>query len=290
MFDKIHPIELDLMRSLQAIHNPLLDSIMLVLNYVDTMPFYVFFILSIWFFYNQKQGIKIYFIYLLSAFINQSFKMLFAEPRPCILDPSLCMLKSNSFGFPSGAAQTMVVLFGFLSITFKKHWVWCVSIFSILIVSFSRIYLGLHFFSDIIGGWILGVTVLGFSLFSLPHIERFITKHSKITIQTLALLVCIVFWLCTLNFYTKNTVISAFGVSIGLIWGPFLKEPSNFAERTIRFLTAIIGIAILFGIMSYLLIVYIPNAPSLASKCLGSFLATMWLTFGVSYSCKRINL
>lgn len=284
MFDTLHPIELNLIRSLQAIRNPILDSIMLVLNLVDTMPFYIFVILCVWFFYNQKQGIRFFFLYLLSAFVNQSLKILFAEPRPCTLEPALGLLKTNSFGFPSGAAQSMIVLFGFLSITFKKQWVWYGSIFSVLLISFSRIYLGLHFFSDIIGGWIAGATILAIYLLSLPFIERFITKCSRVKLQIFSIIIYLVFWSITLNLYTKVTVITALGLSTGLIWKPFLPETHSFLSKALRMVIAIAGIGLLFVLATFL-----PTSYLIASL-ISDFLAALWLGFGVPYLCKKTIL
>lgn len=283
MFDKLHSIELDLIKQLQTIRNPILDGIMFVLNLVDTMPFYIFLILCVWFFYNQKQGIRLFFLYLFSAFLNQSFKILFGEPRPCTLDPAVRMIKTHSFGFPSGAAQSMVVIFGFLSITFKRHWFWCLSIGSILLISFSRIYLGLHFFSDIIGGWILGIIILVGYAVAFPSIELFFSNRSRIERQILSLFICSIFWFFTSNLHTKASVIAAFGVSTGLIWGSLPSETPFFLQKSLRLLIAIAGIALIIVLVFFLF-----GFQKFASL-LCDLLVSFWLGFGVSFVCKKIE-
>ena len=70
--------------------------------------------------------------------------------------------------FPSGHAATAVVFFGLLCyLTFKfaktksmKIWVYSISILMILLIGFSRIYLNVHWFSDVLGGILLGGFIL----------------------------------------------------------------------------------------------------------------------------------
>lgn len=65
----------------------------------------------------------------------------------------------NTLAFPSGhATNTMAaaIFFGF----FYRRWLWPALGLSLL-VSYSRVYLGLHYPSDLLGGWILGGGIAG---------------------------------------------------------------------------------------------------------------------------------
>ena len=68
----------------------------------------------------------------------------------------------KTFSFPSGHATGAIVSFGLAALIIGTKWPellaasWIVALVSMLFVSISRIYLGAHFASDIIGGWIVG--------------------------------------------------------------------------------------------------------------------------------------
>lgn len=72
----------------------------------------------------------------------------------------------KTFSFPSGHATGAVVSFGLAALIIGTRWPelefvsWIVAILAMLFVSISRIYLGAHYASDIIGGWIVGVSGL----------------------------------------------------------------------------------------------------------------------------------
>jgi undecaprenyl-diphosphatase len=72
----------------------------------------------------------------------------------------------KTFSFPSGHATGAVVSFGLAALIIATKWPelaaisWTAALISMIFVSISRIYLGAHFASDIIGGWIVGVVGL----------------------------------------------------------------------------------------------------------------------------------
>lgn len=281
MFDTLHPLEITLIKNLQMIRDPILDGIMIALNYVDTMPFYVLLILCVWFFYNQKQGIRMLYLLLISAFVNQECKELFAQPRPCQLYPELALLTARSFGFPSGAAQSMVVLFGFLSVMLKKRAFWIFSIFFTLLISFSRVYLGLHFFSDIVGGWILGLFILTSYLCALPSIERFLAHSSKLKLHIVCIVIFVILWFLSLNHRTSFAVVSGFGLSLGLLWGSLLEETLSCLRKISRFIIALVGLAALLSAKVFL------HSPLISGIC--DFLAGFWVGFLASFLFGKIE-
>jgi undecaprenyl-diphosphatase len=67
-----------------------------------------------------------------------------------------------TYSFPSGHAAGSIVSFGLAALVVSYRWpelavmVWIVAALLTLCVSLSRIYLGAHYASDIIGGWVVG--------------------------------------------------------------------------------------------------------------------------------------
>lgn len=95
--------------------------------------------------------------------IELLMKEIFSRPRPQIVSH---LVNVDTYSFPSGhsAISTIVYLaLAFLIFKFEikrsiKLYFLSSAIFLILLIGFSRIYLGVHFPSDVLGGWALGLT------------------------------------------------------------------------------------------------------------------------------------
>jgi membrane-associated phospholipid phosphatase len=111
---------------------------------------------------------------------NMLIKLLIHRPRPT-LEHAKILLTYPQTGFPSGHVVHYVVFFGFLLTVmivdknislFWKFFVGILSAFLILTVSISRIYLGAHWATDVIGGYLFGFAYLGIIL-------KFYLKYPK---------------------------------------------------------------------------------------------------------------
>lgn len=88
----------------------------------------------------------------------QGVKWLVHKPRPITIYQGV-----SSWGFPSGHTTMSVVIFGFLAIllvhqaSLRRSWVqFAVALGMILLIAFSRLYLGAHWLSDVLGGLSIG--------------------------------------------------------------------------------------------------------------------------------------
>ncbi len=119
------------------------------------------------------------------------FKWTLHRPRPIIIYQGV-----SSWGFPSGHTTVGVALYGFLAIllarSFSPRWRWlpfAAAIGMSLLIAFSRLYLGAHWLSDVLGGLSLGwawVTFLG--IFYLRRSGAEAPKGMLLTSAGLALL------------------------------------------------------------------------------------------------------
>lgn len=96
--------------------------------------------------------------------INTLLKYLFMRDRPTLN----VLVNESGYSFPSGHSMISIVFYGYLIyliyrfISNKKIKLLLISLLSIFIViiGFSRIYLGVHYASDVIGGFCFGISYL----------------------------------------------------------------------------------------------------------------------------------
>ena len=93
--------------------------------------------------------------------LNQALKHLFERPRPYFENP---LLRETSYSFPSGHAMESFVVYGMLTyfaVLALHTWrartaVVFASTLLVLLIGFSRMYLGVHYFSDVVAGYAAG--------------------------------------------------------------------------------------------------------------------------------------
>ena len=135
-------------------------------------PFPVIIAFLLFFLTHRRREARFTLTVILPDLCNFLIKMLIHRPRPTLEDARI-LLKFSQTGFPSGHVVHYVVFFGFLLAvmivdkTISSFWrifVGILSTFLILTVSISRIYLGAHWATDVIGGYLFGFVYLGIIL------------------------------------------------------------------------------------------------------------------------------
>jgi membrane-associated phospholipid phosphatase len=138
-----------------------LKSPMEFFTFLGTEEFYLVVMPAILWCWDAGLGIRLGLILLTSDGLNGALKLAFGWPRPYWVSGQVRALASEtSFGLPSGHAQNAVALWGRLAAGMRKRWAIWVAIALIFLISVSRLYLGVHFPADVLGGWIAGALVL----------------------------------------------------------------------------------------------------------------------------------
>lgn len=132
-------------------------------------------------------SLRILLISFISSLLNQILKLYFQRPRP-----SMALIHASGLSFPSGHAMIGGVFHGLLIyIVFttveSKFWRWLLTLLLTLImllVGFSRIYLKVHYATDVVAGYTMGLIWLLISLYLLSVIENvYITRYKQRNIQ-----------------------------------------------------------------------------------------------------------
>lgn len=155
-------MDFEILYAINNMHNPVLDKIMVAITTLGNggIIWIVIAVLLICIKKTRKCGI----LMLVSMFIgviigNVILKNLIARDRPCWIVSNIALLIENptDYSFPSGhtlaSFEAAVIIF-----LHNKKWGIISLIFAVLI-AFSRMYLFVHFPTDIIGGAVLGTLI-----------------------------------------------------------------------------------------------------------------------------------
>lgn len=176
---------------LNAWHGDFMDTIMLMVTRKETwVPLYLTLIVLFTKSYRSKTLIILLFLAItvvasdqLSVLIKETVQRLRPGHEPSIADlVHIVLRKGGLHGFVSSHASNMFAIYVFTSRVFKNRSYSRLMFFWALIISYSRIYGGVHYPLDIIGGAILG-SLIGWTTYKLlMFVENhfFIARSPKI--------------------------------------------------------------------------------------------------------------
>lgn len=167
-------LQYTILKSIHSYRNPILDKIVISLDLMNTAYFYVLAILLLFIFWNRRRGVHLLLITSATAVLGFILKRALQLPPP---DPNIVVIigTSSGYGFPSLSAQLAMTFWGYLSLNVRKMWLSSIATGIILIVSITKLYLGVHFPLDVVGGLIVGAAVV----FLYISIEGKIMKETK---------------------------------------------------------------------------------------------------------------
>jgi membrane-associated phospholipid phosphatase len=126
------------------------------LNHLDKPFFYTALVTCVWLLSNQKRGFRLFFLLMISGFINLLTKNFYDVPRPMTVDPSLGWTSVLGLSTPSGAAQAWMIITLFTLKEASKKWLKLLTVTLFIFVSLSRVVIGAHYFTDVGLGFFYG--------------------------------------------------------------------------------------------------------------------------------------
>lgn len=165
------PLDLKISLLVQKYYAVWLDEVMLAISIFGELPYSLISVLvvaAIFYYFKYKREAFFIAQILFSGLVILLVKNLINRPRPT--EFYVRLVEINRFqSFPSGHVLSYVLFFGFLILLMRKletiplklrNTIRYISIFLIISIPISRIYLGAHWFTDVLGGFILGVICL----------------------------------------------------------------------------------------------------------------------------------
>lgn len=140
---------MDFLYLLESIRNPVLDAVFGIVTHLgEELLFIVVAMILLWC-VDKFEAYFMLFTGFLGTQINQLLKVTFRIERPWVKDPNFHAVESaipeaTGYSFPSGHTQSAAGTFGAIGLWSKKNWLRIVCFALILLVAFSRMYLGVH--------------------------------------------------------------------------------------------------------------------------------------------------
>ena len=213
-----------------------------------------FFLISLPFIYwclCKRTGARLSVLFLLSAYINTVAKLVADQPRPFEYSENIRQIVAASGGgFPSGHTQNAVVFWGYLAWRFKNRWLRTAAALLIIGIPLSRIYLGVHFPCDLVGGYLIG-TILLFGFLKVE--ERFESWRQQLGFNKILAAAFFVPAFLALIMQDQKTAVSAAAALFGLGTGFLLEhryldfEPAErWRRKGVSFVLGILVMALLY--------------------------------------------
>jgi membrane-associated phospholipid phosphatase len=285
---------LDLIRTIQLVHGPALDAVFKAVTFLGEETFFLILVPMIFWCVDFAVGARMAFVFLLSPYLNAVLKDLFAHPRPFELDPAVQLhdVGVGGYGLPSGHSQNAVVLWGSIAAGFRKTWLWALAIVLMVLIGFSRVYLGVHFPTDVLGGWAVGAVLLAIYVALGPCIEAWLKRIGLAWQLVLAIVVPLALLLAhpTADTATPTAVLMGMGVGVALTMrvAPFATAGPPW-QCVLRYLVGAVG---LFALYFGLKLVFPAEGEPLyfALRVMRYALVGLWAGLGAPWTFLRLRL
>lgn len=269
----------DIILCIQQIVTPLLDRLFIAVTFLGNEEFYLIAVPILYWCVDKKFAFKLGVLFLLSAYVNDFMKEIFQTPRP---DPAQVRViypeSGGGYAFPSGHAQGATVFWGTIAWQLKRAWAWIAALIIIIAVGISRLYLGVHWPIDVVGGWAIGAVILGlYFIYDTTHpLRGMSTKTVPLIILVVALAVVLFF------IYSGDTALRVIGTLTGMAIGFIIEEQYfPFEPKSVwwyQIAKVIVGLAVVFAI-KVLVKMVLPDVP--VSHIVRYCVIGLWITAGV---------
>jgi membrane-associated phospholipid phosphatase len=111
--------------------------------------------------HRKREAFLLLLAFGLSYLANPLLKRIFQRARPQLWE---VLYQPSSFSFPSGHAMSAMMVYGVAAFLLaqlypqQRRTCWLIAAVLIFLVGFSRVYLGVHWPSDVVAGWAFGFT------------------------------------------------------------------------------------------------------------------------------------
>ncbi len=281
---------LGIIRAFQGIESPALTGIALAITSLGTEYFFLAALPILYWCWDERRALRLGLLCFVNLFVNISLKDWIALPRPYHAHPDVFIAEETNYSFPSWHAQGTASFWGLLAFWLKRPWGLVLGIGMPLLIGLTRIYLGVHYPTDVLAGWGIGMaTALGFKLLE----TRGGALLGKLNVRFQVAIVAAISWLmCALHLSDVAPGAAFFGIGLGYAFNLARLRFSASGKPGQKILRVFLGGAVMalifFGLK------WISPRAGQANYALFRFLryglAAFWVSFGAPWCFLRLGL
>ncbi len=264
---------MEIIKFIQHFSSPFLDTFFQGVTMLGEDYFLMLLAALIFWCFHKEFGYRLGFTYLSGTELNIAVKEIFMIPRP-IGTPGIRSLRletAGGYSFPSGHTQCAALFYTSIMTWFRKPCLyWAGGVF-IFLVALSRLYLGVHWPIDVIGGALLGIVWVFFSNWLFNYAET--TGKKSIFLIVIIPILLGIFFFPTTNYF--KTAGAALGFFCGYLIEPRFIRYKVEAPLLKQILKYLFGIIFLVAIRLFIKKL-LPETPF--SDFIRYFLMSIWVT------------
>ena len=147
---------------LQQMRTPLGEAVFSVITHFGSDIMMIMALCAFLWIFGRRAALRLAISYAGTGLVNQLLKIIFAVPRPWVLDDRIVPAQSavkgaHGYSFPSGHSQTAACIFTTIAMYFRRKWLTITCAVLVAAVMLSRMYLGVHTPWDVLTGCIVSL-------------------------------------------------------------------------------------------------------------------------------------
>ena len=179
---------------LEGLRQPVLTAFFSVITYLGDETCFMALAMLLFWCVNKRQGYYLFAVGFAGIAASQMMKLYFRVPRPWVLDPDFTIVESaragaGGYSFPSGHTQNIVGTLGVIAVSNRQKWVRWLCLAGVILVPFSRMYLGVHTPLDVGVGFALSAVLVAALWFVFRDDAHFARGATWVLLGLLALAV-----------------------------------------------------------------------------------------------------
>ena len=151
--------------ALESVRTPFLNTVLGLITQLGGETVYLVAAIFIFWCVDKRMGYYVLTVGFTGTVVSQALKITFRIPRPWVLDGNFTIVESaraaaTGYSFPSGHTTNVFASFGCIGRWTKRGWLRALCAAVIVLVAFSRMYLGVHTPLDVSVGALIGLVLM----------------------------------------------------------------------------------------------------------------------------------